>query len=299
MFELKADQKIFEIGGVKVGGAPGKDPTVLVGTLFYKRQKIVEDEEKGVFDREKAEAYIRLQEELSDVTGNPAMIDIEGSTEEAIRRYVDFVAGVSDAPIFLGGPTPEVRKAGLGIVEEMGLSGRVVYNSLMPGCGDGEVEAIRDSGVESAVLLAYNVTDLSSEGRLEALRGLVESTGRLGVSKPLLDTFVMDIPSLGTAFGAFLEAKSELGLPVGCGPHNAIGLWKGLRRKMGLKSKRSVVASVSSFATAMGADWILYGPIEAARVVFPSVAMVDAAFAFPAIQGGVRLDRGHPFFKIA
>jgi len=35
MFMLKAKQKIFEIGGVKVGGQPGEVPTVLIGSIFY------------------------------------------------------------------------------------------------------------------------------------------------------------------------------------------------------------------------------------------------------------------------
>ena len=299
MYELEAEQKIFDIGGVKVGGTPGKDPTVLVGTIFYKREKLVHDEDKGLFDKEKAEMWIRRQEELSDITGIPCMLDVEGSTVQSMERYIDFVAGITDVPLMIGGPTPEVRRAGLKIVEEGGLVDRVVYNSLMPGCGEDEVETIENSGVESAVLLAYNVADMTPRGRLDTLVGLLESTEKHGIGKPLLDTFVMDVPSLGIAFSAFKEVKSSLGLPVGCGPHNAIGLWEGLKKKMGLKSTRSIVASVNAFAAASGADWILYGPIEAAGVAFPAVAMVDAAYAFPRIQSGVRVSRDHPLFRIA
>jgi tetrahydromethanopterin S-methyltransferase subunit H len=293
---MKAEQKIFDIGGVNVGGVPGKDPTVLIGTIFYKREPLVQDEKKGLFDKKEAEKWIRRQEELSDVTGIPCMLDVEGSTAQSMERYIDFVAGITDVPMLLGGPTPEVREAGLKLVEEGGLEDRVVYNSLMPGCSEDEIETIKSSGVDSAVLLAYNVADLTAKGRLDALVGLLKSTERHGIGKPLLDTFV---PSLGIAFQAFRDAKSSLGLPVGCGPHNAIGLWKGLEKKMGLRSKRSIVASVNAFAAASGADWILYGPIESAGVAFPAVAMVDAAYAFPRIQAGDRIGRDHPLFRIA
>ncbi len=282
-----------------MGGLPGRDPTVLIGTIFYRKEALVKDERRGIFDREEAEGLVRRQEELSDITGNPSMLDVEGSTPESIERYLCFAASVTEAPLMLGGPTPEVRMAGIKMAVECGLTDRLVYNSLMPGCGEDEIELVRDSGVDSAVLLAYNVTDLTARGRLRALTGLLESTRRVGLEKPLLDTFVMDVPSLGIAFRAFEEVKSELGLPVGCGPHNAIGLWKGLRSKFGLRSTRPIVASVNSFAAAAGADWILYGPIEAAEVVFPAVAMVDAAYAFPRIQSGFRLGRGHPLFRIA
>ncbi|MGD2201235.1 MAG: tetrahydromethanopterin S-methyltransferase subunit H [Candidatus Bathyarchaeota archaeon] len=292
-------QKRFDIGGVRVGGIPGKDPTVLVGTLFYKRQRLISDEERGIFDKEKAEALIRRQEELSEKTGVPSMLDIEGATAEAMERFIRFTIEITDLPLMLGGPTVEVRRASLAVIKEAGIEDRVIYNSLMPGCTEAEVEMIGEAGVESAVLLAYNVSDLTSKGRIKTLRELMGSIEDHGITKPLLDTFVMDVPSLGVAFQAFREAKLELGLPVGCGPHNAIGMWKGLRKKMGLRSKRSVVAAVNSFATAAGADWILYGPIETARVAFPAVAMVDAAYAFPCIQQGLQVDREHPLFKIA
>jgi tetrahydromethanopterin S-methyltransferase subunit H len=284
---------------VKVGGIPGKDPTVLIGTIFYQKQKIVQNEQRGLFDKEQAEKLIRRQEELADITGNPCMLDIEGSTAQSLEKYIRFTAESTDVPLMIGGPTPDVRQAGLNVVDEGGLAGRVIYNSLMPGCSVDEIESIKDAGVASAVLLAYNVTDLTPGGRLEALTGLLETAREHSIGKPLLDTFVMDVPSLGVAFQTLMDVKSVFGLPAGCGPHNAIGLWKGLRKKMGLRSIRSIVASVNAFAASAGADFILYGPIEAAGVVFPAVAMVDASYAFPIIQKGTRLSRSHPFFRIA
>lgn len=299
MITLGRAQKVFDVGGVKIGGIPGKDPTVLIGTIFYQKQRIVQDEEKGVFDEEEAEALIRRQEELSDITGNPCMLDVEGPTVQALERYIDFAADATDAPLMIGGPTFEVRQAALKRVEETGLANRVVYNSLMPGCEDEELEWIRDAGVSSAVLFAYNVTDLTSRGRVETVTRLWERVQAYEIEKPLLDTFVMDVPSLGIAFRAIIDIKANLGLPAGCSPHNAVGLWKGLRKKMGLRSTRSIVASVNAFAAAAGADFILYGPIGAAGIVFPAVAMVDAAYAFPCIQNGAKLSRSHPLFRIA
>ena len=76
-------------------------------------------------------------------------------------------------------------------------------------------------------------------------------------------------------------------------------MWKGLKKKMGLGSVGPMVAAVNAFTAAAGADFMLYGPIEGAEVVFPAVAMVDTAYAFPRIQEGIRLSRGHPLFKIA
>ena len=299
MYSLGREQSVFEFGGVKVGGIPGKDPTVLVGTIFYRREPLVQDEERGLFDREEAEGHIRVQEELSDVSGIPCMLDIEGSSAQALVRYIDFVVEVTEEPIMMGGPTPEVRLTGLRRVEEAGIQDRVIYNSLMPGCGSEEITVIKDAGVDSAVLLAYNVSELTTSGRIRAFQGLLDEAGEGGICRPLLDTFVMDVPSLGIALDAFREAKERFGFPVGCGPHNAVGLWKGLKTKFGLKSKRSVVAAVNAFAASAGADWILYGPIETARIAFPAVAMVETAVGFQRMQRGERLGRGHPMFRVA
>ena len=295
----KTEDRIIEVRDVRLGGAPGENPTVLIGSLFYRKSPLILDEYEGKFDKSRAEELLAIQDELSDITGNPAMLDIEGSTSSAVENYIDFVAERTDAPLLLGGPTPEMRTAILDIVKEGGLKDRVIYNSLMPGCSKEEVEAILEAGLDTAVLLGYTFSDLSPQGRVDALTRLKEETEKLGLSNTLLDTFVMDVPSLGIAFSALKKVKKRLGLPAGCGPHNAIGMWRGLRRKMKVKSRSSIVASVNAFAAASGADFLLYGPIENARDVFPAVSMVDAAYGFKQIQDGKRLSRDHPLFKIA
>ncbi|MHC1625224.1 MAG: tetrahydromethanopterin S-methyltransferase subunit H, partial [Methermicoccaceae archaeon] len=55
MFKFDKTQSVFEFGKVKVGGQPGEYPTVCLGTMFYGRHKIVEDEDKGIFDKAAAE----------------------------------------------------------------------------------------------------------------------------------------------------------------------------------------------------------------------------------------------------
>jgi len=81
----------------KVGGLLGEAPRVLIGTIFYGKHKIVTDERTGQFDHAIAEEIIKKQEEFSDKTGNPCMIDVVGTTYEALikisrfhRRYLKF-----------------------------------------------------------------------------------------------------------------------------------------------------------------------------------------------------------------
>ncbi len=86
MFEYQSKQQVINIGGVKVGGIPGQNPTVLVGTIFYHGHKIFRDEKTGDFDRKQAEEVINGQEEISDKTGNPSMLDVVGATPENMKK---------------------------------------------------------------------------------------------------------------------------------------------------------------------------------------------------------------------
>ena len=38
MYSFMKDQRVVEVRGVKFGGQPGENPTVLFGTVFYGRE---------------------------------------------------------------------------------------------------------------------------------------------------------------------------------------------------------------------------------------------------------------------
>ncbi len=298
MFDLKAEQMVFEIGGVRVGGRPGKNPTVLIGSIFYHRQKLLEDERAGQFNKEEAERLIKIQEEFSDKTGNPCMLDVVAASPQAIEKFLDFASGATESPLLIDGTTAAVRIAGLKYAEEAGLLERAIYNSLVPDYKEQEVRAIKEVGIKAAILLTFTMRDFTTLGRVKAAKKLLEVAKTSGIEKPLIDTCVLDIPSLGMACRAIYRIKDELGVPSGCSPHNAISTWKGLKRKIGVQAKRPALASASAIAATAGSDFILYGPIEAAPYVFPVVAMVDAALGYHYIEMKEMLERNHPLYKI-
>jgi tetrahydromethanopterin S-methyltransferase subunit H len=299
MFQFKVEQKVFEIGKVKVGGIPGERPIVLIGSIFYAKEKIVIDHKKGEFDKEKAESYIKIQEEYSDKTGNPHMIDVGGSTSEAIMKFLDFIAEATDAPILVGGASSNVRIAGLNYARETGIRNPIIYNSILPEYKREELEKIKELNVKTAVLLGFNTRDFTSFGRINAIKNLLLIAQEAGITQPMIDTAVIDVPSLGLASKALFELKSELGLPVGCGAHNAIGTWRGLKTKMGPQARYPCVASANALPATFGADFILYGPIEYANYIFPAIALIDAALAQLRIELKRVIDENHPLFKIA
>ena len=69
MFRFKREQRMINLAGVRMGGQPGELASVLCGTIFYQGQRIVEDEERGIFDRAAAEKLVARQGELSEETG--------------------------------------------------------------------------------------------------------------------------------------------------------------------------------------------------------------------------------------
>jgi tetrahydromethanopterin S-methyltransferase subunit H len=254
---------------------------------------------KGEFDREETEKLIKRQEEFSDKTGNPHMLDVVGASPEALSRYLDFVTGVTEAPILLDGVSAGIRIAGLDYVKEHGLQNRVVYNSLTPDYKKEELEKIREVGLKSALILAFNTKEFTSEGRIKAVRQLLPIAASVGIEKPIIDTAVIDIPTLGMACRAIYQLRSEFGLPIGSGAHNAVGTWKGLKKKMGPQAKNPSMATACAITVAAGANFILYGPVEFADYMFPTISMVDAAYAQLAMEGGTMPDPKHPIFRIA
>lgn len=299
MWTFKAEQKKLRIGEMSVGGLPGERPTVLIGSIFYHGHKILINENTGDFDRKRAEELINRQEEFSEKTGNPHMLDVVAATPEAMRKFLDFVPSVTKAPILMDGVSANVRVASLEYVKESGLADRVVYNSITPEYKQEELEKIKEAKVKSAILLAFNMKEFTSKGRVKAIEMLLPKAYEAGIEKPLIDTCVIDIPSLGIACRALFDLKDNLGLPVGCGAHNAVSSWAGLKKKMGKQATHPCMATASAIPVAVGADFVLYGPVESADYMFPAMAMVDAAYGQLSIEQGRKLSRSHPIFKIA
>ena len=92
------EQEVFDFGGVKMGGQPGEYPTVLAGTIFYGGHNIIDDELTGAFDKARAEQLVNDMAEISDVTGNPYIVQVFGQTEEAIVKYIEYIGEICDAP---------------------------------------------------------------------------------------------------------------------------------------------------------------------------------------------------------
>jgi tetrahydromethanopterin S-methyltransferase subunit H len=310
LFVFEKEQIIHNIGNVKIGGNLGESPTVLAGTIFYGGHKVVEDAKKGLFDRKKAGDLIIKQDEMSTLTGNPCLVQVFSESSEAMIRFIDFVTDTTDAPFLIDSTEPLVRIAGLRHVEEVGLSDKAVYNSINVSMTSDEIEAIEETQHECAIVLAFNPQDSTIAGRravleapvLEQDRGLLRLCQDIGVTKPLIDAAVTAMGAgAGSAAAFTFVAKTVYGLPTGSGVHNAPSSWEWLRKYKKVDREAYLTTDIASniVVVMMGADYVLYGPIENAGRVFPVAAMADVLTAESAyLEFGIEPMDNHPYKKL-
>ena len=290
----------YDIGGIKVGGEVGENPTVMIGSIFYRGDKIISDEKAGVFDREKARELISKVEEMSERTGLSAMLDVVCTYAETARGYLEFVADATQMPILIDAVSEEAAATGLESAKELGIIDRTVLNSVNPETREKVYEKINETGLKAALLLTYSTKAIiSSKERINVLEAMIPKVKAAGVEKMLVDTVVIDIATLGLACKAIREVKERFGLPAGCGAHNAISSWKTLKEKKDKTLTLTCSSVANSLPIALGADFVLYGPISEAAYVFPAVGLIDAAFGQALMEEGKRLNTTHPRFRIA
>ncbi|MCS7110646.1 MAG: tetrahydromethanopterin S-methyltransferase subunit H [Ignisphaera sp.] len=240
MFRFKVNQKIFEIGGVKIGGAPWENPPVLVGSIFYHKHKVVKDENSGNFDRGAAEELIKNAEELSSKTKIPAMLDVVSTSPNAVIKYLEFISNTTKMPILIDAPSKETMEAAFKFARDVGLIDRIVYNSLTAKSKDEEFELLQKYNIKSSIFLLYTERVIDVDVRLKNLELILEKAKNYGIDKMLIDTFVIDIPSLSAAMRAIIEIKSRYGLPCGAGAHNAISSQrKSFRERFGVDGTKA------------------------------------------------------------
>jgi len=307
VFRFKREQSVVNVGGVKFGGQPGELATVLCGTIFYQGHRVVKDEEMGLFDREIAERLVARQAELAEETGCPAVLHLYARTGKAFEKYLDFAETAWDGPLIIDSAEPSVRANAAALVSELGHADKAIYNSISLATSDEEAEAIRDSEVDSAIILAYNPAEPGVDGSLKVLetggsvmeKGLIPLAKELRFANLLIDPGVVPLGSgAGAALRFSVVAKARLGLPVGSGIHNAVSTWAWLREKE-MVARKCCDAAAAAMQLLSAGDFLLYGPIENAEFIFPAAAMADILIAEAVSDLDVLPANGHPLRRLA
>lgn len=250
---------------------------------------------------------------MSDITGNPCMVQIFSESVEAMKKYIDFVASVTPSPFLIDSTEPRVRIEGAKYAKEVGLIDKAVYNSINVSITEEEFNVLRELKMPNSVILAFNPADPSIRGKVTILtsgggvvkNGLLNIANECGVKATLIDVAVT---TLGAGAGAALAStyviKSKFGYPTGSSLHNVISAWPWLKRikkehPRGREIFRFCDIASNILQVIIGGNFVLYGPIENAEFVFPVVAMADAIVTDTThLELGLPISEDHPYRRL-
>ncbi|MBW1731071.1 MAG: tetrahydromethanopterin S-methyltransferase subunit H [Deltaproteobacteria bacterium] len=305
MLNFPVEQKVCEIGGVKLGGRPGEYPTVIVPSIFQKGDKVFEGKKrKEGFDEKRAEDLLKTTDKLAAETGIPCMADIVANTGEEFKRYIDFVTSVSDMPFCIDAWVMKPKLEGAAYCAEKGLLDRMFYNSLTVWEKDieTEIKEISDTGVKHVLLVAFDQEDQMPTGRITGTQKLLDAIDKVGAhfESIIVDTSVMNGPATALCSLSNKLIKEKWGFPCASAPSNGSYMWKAAREMWGFKGWAGADAALEALAAVMYHDMIFSGPMAGSPRIFPAVAMADAFLATLVFGEEKRLpeSKEHPIYKL-
>lgn len=299
MFSFTKKQETFDISGIKIGGQPGMNPTVLFGGLFF----------KGEPDFRFAEKNLQNMYNLSKKTGNPAIPDFFIKKEEYIEEIISFIEKniPKNYPFSVDIIEPSLKIQTLEILGKKNLLSRTIYNSIHVGITDEERKTLKKYTPEMAIIVAFNPKDKSPDGKIEVLEngahltdmGLLDIAKSVGIKKILVDTAAMAPgDNSGAAISAIPVIKEEYGLPTGCAIHNVVEKSKWLN--FFENARKTVDASSNINIPLFGGDFAIFGPVENAELVFPIIAWQDILISeYTENYFGIAPSNSHPRRKLS
>ncbi|MDZ7695510.1 MAG: tetrahydromethanopterin S-methyltransferase subunit H [Deltaproteobacteria bacterium] len=304
LVNFSTKQNVCEIGGVKFGGQPGENPTVVCSSIFQKGDRVFEGKRKEGFDEKRAETLLKTQDRMWAETGVPGMADIVANTGKEFETYVDFVTSVSDMPFCIDAWQMKPKLAGAAYCAEKGLLDRMFYNSLTVWEEDLETEIreISQLGVKHVLLVAFDMADQLPQGRITGTQKLLDAIDKAGArfESIFVDTSVMNGPATAFCGLANQLIKEKWGFPTSSAPSNGSYMWKEAREMWGFKGWAAADAALEGLAAFMYHDMIFSGPMAGAERIFPAVAMADAFTAAAAFAEKKTLpeSESHPLNKL-
>ena len=339
MFMFEKEQTVLDFNGYKLGGQPGEYPRALGASIFYNKHETVLDEHTGKIDKAKAEALWNRCLELYDTTGHWYFCQIIAEYGEAFESYFNWFTEIDDQfPFLMDSSAPEALAHACKYVTEVGIADRAVYNSINGSIGPENIEAIKKSDVDAAIVLAFNPGDPSVRGREKVLaeggvagqeKSMMGIAEEAGIKRPILDTAATPLGlGSGGSFREILACKAIHGLPTGGAYHNMTVSWTWLKRwrKSGILDRykdagvlleqmghhhfggvegirqaawSSADIGCNIMAATLGADLIMFGPIENCEATATAMAFTDIVLAetLRELGGDVKAEN-HPINKL-
>ncbi len=276
MLNFEKEQKVVEIGDIKIGGQPGVNPIVLVGTVFYDKHPALLDEKTGRFDEKIVEQELNDFISVIEESGMQAIVDVVGGYPDALIKECEYVAGIVDCPFLVDGLNDSSRIPAMEGLKEIGLLDRAILNSIDENTNEESLIKLKEIGVKNAVLLTFGNRAIFPQKKLDLLKNkLIPAAEKANIKNNIVDSAVLDLTSIGINVETTKLIKSELGLPTGYAPANAIYGWSFVK-KYGDSARCGAIASLMTNCADAGSDFILFGPVKFAKCVVPSISLISA-----------------------
>ncbi len=305
MVATLTEPKVYRIGNLEIGGDRGERPTLLLPSMFHAKDKILSSRRQGVFDREKAAAYLARMEELSQATGVLAMVAMVSNWEDEFRRYVEFYREHTQLPFACDVWMVKRRLACAKVVADLGLQDVFLYNSITPWDAKDvpladQVKELRDLGIRHVMLQAFDEADTTPAGRLKSLDVLLEEVNKANFASILVDSSCMSLPSLPYSLAANHMIKEGYGFPCGQATSNGSYMWrKELAERFGPEAFPAVDAAVESLSVFWDSDFVFCGPVVGIGRVMMAAVVGDVMAAVRRYQEkGVLPAPGHPLERM-
>jgi tetrahydromethanopterin S-methyltransferase subunit H len=306
MFRYSSEPKVYEIGGVKLGGQPGEYPTTCCFSIFQESDKLFDkgSRRKG-FNEKRAEEMLKAAEKYWQETGVPCMADIVASPGEKFNKYVDFVVEKSAMPFCIDAIMMKSKVEGAAYCAEKGLLDRMFYNSLTVWEQDieTEVKEIAQIGVKHVLLVAFDQNDQMPTGRITGAQKLLDAIDKAGAKFEtiIVDTTVLNGPATAMCGVANRLIKEKWGYAVASAPSNGSYMeLKRFKEMWDFKGWSAIDAALEALTAFFFHDLMFTGPLAGAPRVIPAVAMANAFQAVSAFDETKKLpkDPSHPLLKL-
>ncbi|MHA1886362.1 MAG: hypothetical protein ACXADU_10275 [Promethearchaeota archaeon] len=270
------ESNYYSYGKIRVGKGSFDLPPVLIGTIFYQNQTIIDRKNPEVFNVQKAKKRIETHLKLSEKYKVPNLVEISATTPEAMVKYLEFYIGNFEPPFVLGGNF-DSRVAGIEYLEKAGIKpDQYIYNTISSLKNKQELEIIRKYHIDSVVVLILGSENMTSTQRYEYItaknqpnnESILSGLKNQGVEQIWIDGGVINLESLAHILETHQVISTGLKLPVGTAPNLFLFQYSSprLNIKFHTRYRRASIMFIASWYS----NFIFYGAIEDAKESFSS-----------------------------